>query len=110
MGNAINPLEQGVIASYAHPGGNVTGEANPSFQLASKRIQILRELVPHLTRLGVLWEPENSSDVGKLQIVQKAAADFSVDIVPVPVSDPEGLAGGLLGVTGGRVDAVYVFA
>ena len=53
--NAINPVESGVVASLAHPGGNVTGGAAKTAALSAKRLEMLQELLPGLSRTAVLW-------------------------------------------------------
>src|SRR3981081_1023047 len=57
--NAISPVESGVVASLAHPGGNVTGGAAQTAALSTKRLEILKEAVPGLSRVAVLWNAAN---------------------------------------------------
>src|ERR1700682_3415208 len=57
--NAISPVESGVIASLAHPGGNITGGAAQTAILSTKRLGILKEVVPWLSRGAVLWNAAN---------------------------------------------------
>jgi putative tryptophan/tyrosine transport system substrate-binding protein len=57
--NAINPVETGVVASLAHPGGNVTGGAAQTAVLSTKRLEILKEALPGLSRVAVLWNGAN---------------------------------------------------
>jgi putative ABC transport system substrate-binding protein len=57
--NAISPVESGVVASLAHPGGNVTGGAAQTAALSIKRLAILKEVVPGLSRGAVLWNAAN---------------------------------------------------
>ena len=54
-----DPVETGVVASFARPGGNVTGVAFVSSETAGKRLQFLKETVPSLTRVAVLWNPDH---------------------------------------------------
>jgi putative ABC transport system substrate-binding protein len=51
----------GLVASLARPGGNATGLVNQSQDLAGKQMEILKEAVPNLSRMGVLWRPSNPS-------------------------------------------------
>ena len=55
MGNSGDPVSQGLVASLAHPGGNVTGLTSIATAFSKKRLQLLTEVVPKLTRVGVLW-------------------------------------------------------
>jgi ABC-type uncharacterized transport system substrate-binding protein len=53
--NVISPVESGLIAGLAHPGGNITGGAAQTAALSTKRLEILKEVVPGLSRGAVLW-------------------------------------------------------
>ena len=57
--NAINPVETGVVAGLAHPGGNIAGGAVQTAVLSAKRLEILKEVVPRLSREAVLWNGAN---------------------------------------------------
>src|SRR5215471_8737743 len=57
--NAIDPVESGLVASLAHPGGNVTGIAVVNAELSAKRVEIFKQLLPGLSRAAVLWNPAN---------------------------------------------------
>src|SRR5438270_668416 len=57
--NAIDPLNTGLIASLAHPGGNLTGLSVLNAELSAKRLELLREIVPGLSRGAVLWNVAN---------------------------------------------------
>src|SRR5262249_50739819 len=59
MGNSQDPVSEGFVDSLARPGGNVTGQTLFSPDLAAKRLQLLKELIPNLKRITVLW---NSGD------------------------------------------------
>jgi putative ABC transport system substrate-binding protein len=58
-GLAANPIETGLVASLARPGGNVTGMSLMSSQLSGKRLELLKEIVPELARVAVFWNPPN---------------------------------------------------
>jgi ABC-type uncharacterized transport system substrate-binding protein len=68
-----DPVGAGLIASLARPGGNVTGLASLSFQLNTKRLEILKDTVPKLARVGLLW-PSGSSDLSLKEIRPAAVA------------------------------------
>jgi putative ABC transport system substrate-binding protein len=53
-----DPVEEGFAASYARPGGNITGLAFQDAELTTKRLQILKEIVPSLSHVAVLWDPQ----------------------------------------------------
>jgi putative ABC transport system substrate-binding protein len=58
MTNSIDPVGTGFVANLAHPGGNVTGLSNISSELSGKRLELLREVVPGLSRVALLWNPD----------------------------------------------------
>ena len=59
MASAGDPVATGIVESLARPGGNVTGLAQMVLQLAAKRLELLKEMVPKLSRVGVIWNPED---------------------------------------------------
>jgi putative ABC transport system substrate-binding protein len=58
MGNSTDPVGTGFVASLAHPGGNITGLSSISPELSGKRLELLREVVPGLSRVAFLWNPD----------------------------------------------------
>ncbi len=77
-----NPVNAGLVASYARPGGNVTGFTFTGPELEGKRLQILKEMVPGLSRVAVLWNPV-SMGVEFYRQTQVAATALSVTLQPV---------------------------
>ena len=61
MGVGTDPVEAGLVESLARPGGNVTGLTNLSAELGGKRLELLKEAVPKLARVAVLYDPANPS-------------------------------------------------
>src|SRR5215467_594381 len=58
---AVDPVATGLVDSLAHPGGNITGLTRLTRELNGKRLELLKELIPRITRIGVLWNADNSS-------------------------------------------------
>jgi putative ABC transport system substrate-binding protein len=58
-GSWVDPVEAGLVESLAHPGGNVTGLTNLTRELGGKRLELLKEAVPKLARVAVLYDPAN---------------------------------------------------
>jgi putative tryptophan/tyrosine transport system substrate-binding protein len=58
---AANPVETGLIVSLARPGGNITGMTEMASQLGGKRLELLKQTVPNLSRVAVLWNPLNQA-------------------------------------------------
>jgi putative ABC transport system substrate-binding protein len=69
MMNSVDPVGAGLVASLAHPGGNITGNSSLSPELNTKRLEILKDAIPGLSRVGFLRTPESSvSKIGDLQM------------------------------------------
>jgi putative ABC transport system substrate-binding protein len=74
FGLSADPVEQGFIESLARPGGNVTGLTNLTRELGAKRLELLKESVPKVARVAVLYEPASSPSVVEVKEVLPAAA------------------------------------
>jgi putative ABC transport system substrate-binding protein len=86
--NVFDPLAIGLVPSLARPGGNITGLSSTSAELAGKRLELLRELVPGLRRVAVLSHPATPSNAKQLEGAEIAARALGIEIQPVPVRDP----------------------
>jgi putative tryptophan/tyrosine transport system substrate-binding protein len=73
-----DPVQAGLVASLAHPGGNITGVTFVSSDLAAKRLQFLREVAPNLARLGVIWNPDHVDP--EYREIQSAAKTLGIQI------------------------------
>jgi putative ABC transport system substrate-binding protein len=80
-----------LVASIARPGGNVTGMTCISSDLAAKRLQLLREIVPTLSRVAVLYNPRVASKTEEVQATRAAAQAMGLAVVPVEVRTLEEL-------------------
>lgn len=78
--NAINPVESGLVASLAHPGGNLTGGAAQTAILSAKRLEIFKEVVPRLSRVAVLWNAANPALAFAWRETQGAARALGVAV------------------------------
>jgi putative ABC transport system substrate-binding protein len=83
-----DPIGTGLVASLARPGGNATGLADAHTDLLPKRLELLKQLVPSASRVGVLWNPSNASTAPQLKTVQAAAPALGLTIFPVEVKGP----------------------
>jgi putative tryptophan/tyrosine transport system substrate-binding protein len=79
------PLRAGLVESLAHPGGNITGNTILGPDISAKRIQLVQELVPTVTRVAFLWNPHNASHVAYRQELQAATPALNVKLVLVEV-------------------------
>lgn len=96
------------IASLAHPGGNTTGLSTINTELGGKRLELLKEALPRLGRVGVLHNPTNPISVRQLESVETAARDLGVRIQPLAVTSARDFEGAFDAATRERADAVMV--
>lgn len=82
---AAGILELGLAKSMAHPGGNITGFTNFDFLIAGKWLELLHQIAPEATNIGVIMERGNLSADGYLQAIRAAASSIQVSIDPLPV-------------------------
>jgi putative ABC transport system substrate-binding protein len=85
----IGPVELGLVQSLARPGGNITGLAISVADLAGKRLEFLREIVPTLRRVAVLWHPANPGNHVQMQVAEDAAQVLGVQLQRLPIQSPE---------------------
>src|SRR5246127_3709121 len=79
----IDPVGSGLVASLAKPGGNVTGLSLQAANLAGKRIELLREVVPNLHRLGIIFNVGNAQPVLEMEETKAAARAVGLEVVPL---------------------------
>jgi putative ABC transport system substrate-binding protein len=104
-----DPVGVGLISSLARPGGNVTGFSNQSTDLGSKRLDILREVVPALRRLAILVNAGNPANVREVAGVRATAQALGLEVVVLEIWGAADIASGFQSLTN-RVDALYVAA
>jgi putative ABC transport system substrate-binding protein len=109
MLNSAYPDKIGLVESLARPGGNITGFSNVGPELAGKRQQLLKGLVPKVSRLAVLWNPANPIEVMALRDTQAGAAAVGLEILSIEVRGPENYPAAFAAVTAGRADALHAF-
>ena len=106
-----DPVASGLVASLAKPGGNVTGLSSMSAELSGKLLQLLKETVPRLNRVAVLWNPDSPlSPVQKkmAEDLKTAALSLSIELVFVPVGTAEGFDAAFAAASRARVQAMFV--
>jgi hypothetical protein len=108
MASGADPVGFGLVASLSHPGGNVTGLANFAEMLASKQIDLLREILPHLARFGLLVNVTNQLHVPQLRETKMAAEALGVLFVPAEVSRPDQLDSAFATLGAERVEGLLV--
>jgi ABC-type uncharacterized transport system substrate-binding protein len=104
---AADPVGTGVVASLARPGSNVTGLSSQTPDLAGKRIELLREVVPGLRRLAILANPDNSYVVLDVREVGTAARTLGLEVALFEIRRGEDIAPAFEGLKG-RAEALYI--
>jgi ABC-type uncharacterized transport system substrate-binding protein len=108
MGTGADPVGFGLVKSLAHPGGNITGVANFAEQLASKQLDLMRELLPRLSRVAVLINVTNPLHVPQWRETQAAAIKAAIALVPFEIQKAEQLEAAFAMFTRERADALLV--
>ena len=91
MASNADPVMLGMVASLARPGGNVTGLSQISSELAGKRLELLREIVPNLSRVAVMWNPGGRGSTVNWQEMQVPAKRLGIQLVPLETRNPADL-------------------
>lgn len=108
MLHAGNPLGSGLVSSLAHPGGNVTGTTSMVPDLGAKQVELLRQLLPGLARLGLLVNPTNAGVPPLLANVTETARRFNISVVVAEVTRAEDFDQALALLREARLDALLV--
>jgi putative ABC transport system substrate-binding protein len=83
MTNSADPVRAGLVASLARPGGNVTGlTADTGDEINGKRLQLLKETLPNLSRVGILWNPDFAPNQSRLTLMREASPALGLTLVP----------------------------
>jgi putative ABC transport system substrate-binding protein len=108
MSNDNDPVGDGFVASLARPGGNITGLSNFAPELSGKRLEILREVLPKLSRLAVIGTSTNPAHAQVIKEVELAAKAFGVKLHYLDVLDSKDIETAFRSAIKGRVDGVLV--
>jgi putative ABC transport system substrate-binding protein len=84
----IDPVGAGFVRSMARPGGNVTGFTQFEYSLAGKWLELLKEISPHVTRVGVLRDPTRGPGIGQFAVIQAMASPHAVELTPIDALEP----------------------
>jgi putative tryptophan/tyrosine transport system substrate-binding protein len=84
-----DPVQTGLVASLAHPGGNVTGISDDAAALSTKRLGILKAVVPQLKRVAMLWNKDDRGMTQRYDASAKAAQELGVTVQPLGVREPD---------------------
>ena len=103
-GKLADPIADGIVGSYASPSGNFTGFVSFSAAIAGKWLQLLKEVAPSATQIGVLYNPDTAPHAIFLPIMDAIAPSLGMNLVRMPVQDKEAIesaVGGLSPASGG---------
>jgi putative ABC transport system substrate-binding protein len=103
-----DPVARGLIVSLARPGGNITGLTSVSPDLAGKRLELLKETVPRLSRVGVLWNPASEGSTANFKETEAAARLFGLQVQSLEARSPAELESAFKTATMGRAHALIV--
>src|SRR6266571_3798279 len=108
MTTAIDPVGGGLVASLARPGGNLTGLSVLAPELGGKRLELLKEVVPGLTRVAVLWNAANPANASAWEETQAAARALGLQLHAQDVRGPQDLEGAFARTAQVRPEALLV--
>jgi putative ABC transport system substrate-binding protein len=108
MSNSTDPVATGLVASLARPGGNVTGLSNISPELSGKRLELLREVVPGLSRVAIIWNPDLRGAMFDYNATEGAARSLRLQLQSVEVLRAEDLDRAFSEITKERAQALIL--
>jgi putative ABC transport system substrate-binding protein len=108
VANSSDAVGSGLVASLARPGGNVTGLSNLAPELGGKRLQLLKEIVPALSRVALLWNTASASTRLEAREAEVAARTLGVELQSVEVRGRGDVEGAFAAITRGRAEALFV--
>jgi putative tryptophan/tyrosine transport system substrate-binding protein len=108
MASDADPVGNGFVASLARPGGNVTGLVNLLAGLSGKRLELLKEAIPGISRVGVLWNPDNPSSVSGFKETHEAAQALAMQLQSLEVHSADEFGSAFQAATTRRARAVSV--
>ena len=105
-----DPVDLGLAESLARPRGNITGLSSMTAQMAGKRLELLKEMVPKLARVAVLWNPQNPVSTLTWQETELSARQLAIQLQSLEVRSPDDFDKAFEAATRGRVGALFVTA
>ena len=108
MAVVADPVASGFVASLPHPGGNITGLTLLSQELSAKRMEILKQAVPRLSRLAILWNPANPSHAPSLKESETPARTLGVEIHALEARARDAIAGTFAAMVKSHDSALFV--
>jgi putative tryptophan/tyrosine transport system substrate-binding protein len=100
-----DPVDLGLVDSFAKPGGRLTGVYHPSTDLTAKRLEILKEIVPKLRRVVIFYDPRKPTGIESAKLAREAVRQMGLQLVERHVGSSEELQAGMRALRAGEVDA-----
>jgi putative tryptophan/tyrosine transport system substrate-binding protein len=110
MVSSGDPVATGLVASLAHPGGNLTGLTGLATELSGKRLELLREAVPSLARVAVLWNAGDAAMTHTFRGIEAAAPVLGVAVQPLGVREAKDVDSAIAAMTAERPDALFMIS
>jgi ABC-type uncharacterized transport system substrate-binding protein len=108
MTRVADPVKSGLVSSLSRPGGNITGLSFTVDELSGKRLALLKEAFPSLSRAAVLWyEPNPGADIA-VGAIKAASRELGLELLLLPVHGPADVVGAFEAATRGQVKALIV--
>jgi putative ABC transport system substrate-binding protein len=106
----LDPVADGFVASLGRPGGNITGVSAQTRELSGKRLELLKDLVPGLARVAVVWNPVEVSAVRQLRDTEDAARVLGLQVQALEVRGRDDFEGAFAAARQGRADGLAILA
>ena len=103
-----DPVGLGLVASMAHPGGNMTGLSVISDEISAKRLELLKEAFPKTSRVAVLFHPTHVSSLQQLKETQRGAKALGIELLPIEAQGPEDFEAVFAAMNNAHADALIV--
>ena len=104
----VDPLGSGFIESLSHPGGNVTGFMLFDYNLSAKWAELLKQIAPGVTRVGVIRDPSTTAGIGQFAVIQSVAPTLGIEIIPIGVRNAADIEHGLTALARGANGGLIV--
>ena len=109
MISSVDPVVAGYVESFAHPGGNITGLAWLCRDISAKRVELLKELLPKMSRVGILWDADGPGPAIAFKEYEAAARAFKLELRSLEIRGPNpDFAGAFQAAKTARLDALIV--
>jgi putative ABC transport system substrate-binding protein len=105
-----DPVALGLVESLAHPGGYITGISDVSVELSPKRLELLKEMAPRMSRVAMLWNADNLGMTLRYQAAAEAAKVLDVSVQPLGVREPDDFQEAFAAMSRDMPDAILMVA